>query len=176
MEKFKFFIFSVVSLAVVGMLVYWAVISLESGSAHATKEKIQSLQDINEELENEVEDLKNELAMYQEKEKSVTEEAPKQEELEEEPTTYKYQSLINELQGLINDKVIMRVGSKGTRVGTIQNVLNLYFGTNKKVDNDYGKTTKVDVLNFQKKEGLPQTGETGSQTYQKMISWLKKQG
>ena len=70
----------------------------------------------------------------------------------------------------------MKVGSKGTRVGTIQTFLNLYNGTSKKTDNDYGKTTKTDVANFQKKEGLSQTGETNPTVYQKMVDWLKKQG
>ena len=70
----------------------------------------------------------------------------------------------------------MKVGSKGTRVGTVQNFLNLYNKTSKRVDNDYGKTTKTDVIAFQKAVGLTQDGETGPTTYKKMIEWLKKQG
>lgn len=176
MDKFKFFISSVLTLVIVGLGVYWAFISLESGSSHANKEKLAELEDRNEELEEEVEDLKNELALYKETEEEVIEEPVQEENQNPEITTYKYQSLINELQELINDNVSMKVGSKGTRVGTIQNFLNLYNNTTKRVDNDYGKTTKTDVANFQKKVGLSQTGETGVATYQKMIDWLKSQG
>ena len=70
----------------------------------------------------------------------------------------------------------MKVGSKGTRVGTVQNFLNLYFKTSKKIDNDFGATMKADVIKFQKAVGLTADGQTGPTTYLKMIDWLKKQG
>lgn len=178
MDKFKFFIFSIITLAIIGLGIYWAFISIESGSAHASRERQEALEDQNRALEEEVEDLKNELALY----KQVEETEP--EKVEEttptptnEPTTsYKNQTLINELQELINDNVYMKEKSRGTRVGTIQNFLNLYNGTTKKVDNDYGKTTKTDIIDFQKDTGLTADGQTGPTTYQKMIDWLKKQG
>ena len=69
----------------------------------------------------------------------------------------------------------MKLKSKGTRVGTVQEFLNIYNNTSKKVDNDYGAGTKTDVVNFQKKEGLTADGEAGPTTFVKMIDWLKKQ-
>ncbi|MBI2630677.1 peptidoglycan-binding protein [Candidatus Nomurabacteria bacterium] len=70
----------------------------------------------------------------------------------------------------------MKVGSKGTRVGTIQKFLNLYNKTSKPVDNDYGPGLKADVTAYQKAAGTTADGETGPATYKKMIEWLKKQG
>jgi predicted RNase H-like nuclease (RuvC/YqgF family) len=177
MNKFKFFIFSITTLAILGLGVYWAFVSIESGSTHVSKEKVEALENRNDELEEEIEDLKNELTLYKEKEEQeVLEEITEEKTQNQEITTYKYQNLIDEIQDLINDKIVMKVGSKGTRVGTIQNFLNLYNNTTKRVDNDYGKTTKTDIANFQKKVELSQTGETGITTYQKMIDWLKSQG
>lgn len=82
--------------------------------------------------------------------------------------------LLEKLQGLIDDKIVMKVGSKGTRVGTVQKFLNIYLGTTKTVDNQYGEGTKADVIKFQKDQGLTADGQPGPGTYQKMIDWLKK--
>jgi mannosyl-glycoprotein endo-beta-N-acetylglucosaminidase len=90
-------------------------------------------------------------------------------------TSTKHQSLINELQKLADDKVYMKQGSQGTRVGTVQNFLNIYNKTSKKIDNDYGAGTKKDVAAFQKAQGLTADGEAGPTTFSKMVAWLKKQ-
>jgi peptidoglycan hydrolase-like protein with peptidoglycan-binding domain len=89
--------------------------------------------------------------------------------------TYKHQSLINDLQKLVTDKVFMKVGSQGTRVGTVQTFLNIYNNTSKRVDNDFGAGTKTDLIVFQKAEKITADGEAGPATFQKMIDWLKKQ-
>ncbi|MBU0999326.1 peptidoglycan-binding protein [Patescibacteria group bacterium] len=70
----------------------------------------------------------------------------------------------------------MKLKSRGTRVGTVQNFLNIYNNTSDKVDNDYGTSTQKAVTAFQKDQGLNADGEAGSGTFNKMISWLKKQG
>ena len=157
------------------LLGYWAVRTIEPGDAFVSKQKQIALEEKNQELEKEIRALKNELAALEPK------------EIEEKPTpttttptkpatvTYKYQSLINDLQKLVTDKVFMKEGSQGTRVGTLQTFLNIYNKTSKKVDNDYGAGTKVDVTNFQKAEKLTADGEAGPGTFQKMIDWLKKQ-
>ncbi len=86
-----------------------------------------------------------------------------------------YGDLENALQKLIDDNVLMKNGSRGTRVGTIQEFLNVYNGTDSKMDNDFGATTENQVKAFQKTEGLSADGQTGPNTYKKMIEWLKKQ-
>lgn len=78
------------------------------------------------------------------------------------------------LQKLITDNVLMKRGSRGTRVGTVQEFLNLYNGTDSTVDNDYGPTTENQVRAFQRSEGLTADGQTGPNTYRKMIEWLDK--
>lgn len=179
METLKSWVFSILVLAVLGGLGYFAFTSMESGAEHAKNEKISMLEDENETLKKEVEDLTKELEKYKPAEVAkvpeVVKEEPKIEE-PQEPAVYKHQSLINELQKLINDKVNMKLGSKGTRVGTVQKFLNIYNNTNNKVDNAYGESMKKAVLAFQKAEGLTADGNAGPSTYQKMIEWLKKQG
>lgn len=86
-----------------------------------------------------------------------------------------HSDLISRLQKLISDKVLMKEGSRGTRVGTVQDFLNVYNKTSGGVDNDYGAGTKTKVAAFQKAQGLTADGQAGPATYQKMIDWLNKQ-
>lgn len=175
MENFKFILISIIIIAGMGLLGYWAIRTLEPGDAFVSKQRQVALEEKNQALEKEIRTLKNQLAGLQSKE---TEEKP----VVTVPTptkpviiTYKYQSLINDLQKLVTDKVFMKEGSQGTRVGTVQTFLNIYNKTSKKVDNDFGAGTKTDLINFQKAEKIVADGETGPGTFQKMIDWLKKQ-
>lgn len=179
MEKLKFIILSAIVIGVIGLLGYWAIMTIEPGNAHFYKEKQEELESKNLALQQEVAELKNELLNLQADQASSapapvnptpTTPAPSQ-----PSTSSKNQTLINELQKLITDKVFMKVGSSGTRVGTVQKFLNLYNKTNKTIDNDYGPGMKTDVTNFQKAVGISADGEAGPGTYQKMIDWLKKQ-
>lgn len=86
-----------------------------------------------------------------------------------------YSNLISKLEKLISDNVFMKKGSRGTRVGTVQEFLNIYNGTDSKIDNDYGATTESQIRNFQRSEGLTADGQAGPDTYRKMIEWLNKQ-
>lgn len=180
MENFKFAIISIIILAGLGLLGYWAFTTLEPGDVSVYRQKIKALEERNDELESELAEVKSELgALQAEQEIELVQNEPAVEEQEGTPPpapTYKYQSLINDLQKLIIDNVYMKVGSKGTRVGTVQKFLNLYNKTSKPVDNDYGAGTKTDVTNFQKAVGITADGETGPTTYRKMVEWLKKQG
>lgn len=179
LETLKSWVFSFVVLLFLGGLGYFAFISMESGSDHVKNEKISLLLDENESLKKEIEDLTTELAKYKPaevvKEPEVIQEVPKVEE-PKESAVYKHQTLINELNKLITDRVNMKLGSKGTRVGTVQKFLNIYNKTNIKVDNTYGESVKKAVSVFQKAEGLTADGNAGATTFQKMIEWLKKQG
>lgn len=162
-----------------GILGYWAVRTLEPGDAFINKQIRQELEEKNSTLQKEVEKLKSELATLEaeKKQEEVKQEEEKPVVKTQTPTTtvYKYQSLIKELEKLISDKIIMKLGSQGTRVGTLQNFLNIYNKTSKKIDNDFGAGTKTDVINFQKAEKLLADGEAGPGTFEKMVEWLKKQ-
>jgi len=173
MDKLKFALFSVVVLLMLGLIGYWAIATLQSGNEFAASQKIEQLQKENEDLKKEAENLTNELSALRPKEEPKTEEI-KQEPVQ--PTVYKYQNLINELQKLIDDNVFMKLKSGGGRVGTLQKFLNIYNNTSNKVDNDYGASTERAVKSFQKEQGLNADGQAGPGTFSQMIDWLKKQG
>lgn len=84
----------------------------------------------------------------------------------------KHAELATALQKLIDDKVLMDSGSRGTRVGTLQQFLNVYTGKTGGVDNDYGPGTKEKVRAFQRDQGLTADGQAGPTTYKKMIDYL----
>jgi len=84
------------------------------------------------------------------------------------------EKLLKAIEKLKSDKVYMKKGSKGTRVGTVQKFLNLYFHRSDRIDNDYGPHTIELVREFQKKEGLDVDGYAGPGTYAKMIELIKE--
>lgn len=186
METAKFVIGSIIVLGLFGLLGSWAVGSMQSGSDYVNNQKIEKLEQENEALKEEAEMLKAELSSLEGAvaEKPATE--PAEKPAEEKPTetkpkptttTYKNQTLINELQKVLNSGTILKLKSTGPAVGSVQKFLNLYNKTSNKIDNDYGATTKARVTAFQKAEGVsPQSGDTGKATLTKMIAWLKKQG
>lgn len=171
MEKLKFTFTTILILAIIGLIGYWAVATMQTGSEHVASAKIEQLQDENDSLKSEIEDLNKELDALRPKIEVPVEETKDQ---TPKPVVYKYQSLIDELQKLVNDNIYMKVGSNGTRVGTVQNFLNVYNNTSTKADNDYGAGTKKLVTAFQKAEGLTADGEAGVNTFKKMIEVLKK--
>src|SRR3989338_4212099 len=172
-ENFKFILFSFIVLIIVAFLGYWAFFTIEPGDVHVAKQKQEELEQRNEELEKEVEELKDEIASLQPAPGQVPEETT-EESVKPSTSFLKYQKLIDDLQKLIDDKVFMKEKSRGTRVGTVQTFLNIYFNTIKRVDNDFGKTTKADLISFQKAVGLTADGEAGPTTFTKMIEWLEK--
>lgn len=175
MGKFKFILGSIGSVLILVLIGYWAVASIETGGIHVDKQKQKELEEQNRELAKEVERLKNELRLLEPTPEEEVVETPQTPSEPDNTTPSTHQTLINELQKLIDEKVAMKEKSRGTRVGTVQTFLNIYNGTSKRVDNDYGKTTKADVAAFQKAVGLTADGEAGAATFQKMIDWLKEQ-
>lgn len=83
------------------------------------------------------------------------------------------QALIDSLQAIIDAKVILKSGSKGAQVGSLQTFLNLYNKTSTKVDNDFGPGLVAAIKAYQGKNGLPVTGQVAEKTLGKMIEWLK---
>ncbi len=177
MDKLKFGLFSIVVLGTLGLVWYWSVSTIESGSEHAMREKVLQLEKENETLTKQVKELNSKLATAPVEKDPVVADAPKETPKPATSTTTttadKDQTLINELQKLIDDKVMMKQGSAGARVGTVQKFLNRYNNTNTKIDNDYGAGTVKLVTAFQKAEGLSADGEAGATTFSKMIAWLK---
>jgi peptidoglycan hydrolase-like protein with peptidoglycan-binding domain len=106
---------------------------------------------------------------------ATTEPTPEPEpEPEPEPVSEEYADLIARLEGLIEDVVIMRDGSRGTRVGTVQEFLNIYFDRSDTVDNAFGPGTEARVRDFQRAEGLTADGQAGPNTYRAMIEALEE--
>jgi hypothetical protein len=83
-----------------------------------------------------------------------------------------YQDLADSLQKLVDDKVQMKVGSRGTRVGTVQKFLNVFTDKDSRIDNDFGPGTAANIKQFQSSMSITADGQPGPQTYQAMIDWL----
>jgi murein L,D-transpeptidase YcbB/YkuD len=187
MDKLKFILFFIIvlaALAALGFFGYWSFSTLQSGSEFVIKQKAEKLQKENEDLVKQVADLSEKLDALSQSQSKDSESIIQDSTVKivsPTPTLTptkliadKNQSLINELQELINSNVLMRLKSSGTRVGTVQNFLNIYNNTSNKIDNVYGEDMKKVVLDFQKKQGLRADGEAGVGTFKEMISWLKK--
>jgi hypothetical protein len=181
MENFKFTFFTIIILALVVLAGYWGFSTIESGSAHVENQEKKALQKENEDLKKENEELKNQVASLEAKnlDQTNTPETPEIEpsETPEIPNTTisKHQDLINELQKMIDENVVLKKGSKGTRVGTIQKFLNVYNNTTNRIDNDYGAKTIEILKKFETEQKLVISDEIGKNTFQFMIDWLKKQ-
>jgi len=156
METIKFWLSTIGVLALLGGLGYFAFTSIDSGSEHVNQQKIKELQSENEDLVKQVESLEKKLEGYEPKivkepifetKPPVQTEPPKT----TTPAVYKYAKLIAELEALVADNVQMKLKSRGTRVGTVQNFFNLYNNTTNKVDNDYGESTKKQLVLFKRR-------------------------
>jgi murein L,D-transpeptidase YcbB/YkuD len=182
MENFKFILSSIIVIGLLAFAGYWAFSTIESGSSHVDIQKQKEIEDKNEELIKEINNLKKQVSLLEEnKEDQIKNDKIIEEVKTPEPTvvtppvitTLKYQSLINELQKLVDGNIYLKNKSQGPAVGSIQKFLNIYNNTSSKVDNDYGTSTATAVKSFQKAQGLTIDGETGPNTYKKMITWLK---
>ena len=175
MDKLKFALLSIVVLSLLGIAGYWAVVTIQSGNESVTSQRVKQLEKENGDLAKEVKDLESKLGTLKaglQTQIQINTPSP----VVSSPTAYKNQGLINELQKLIDGNIFLKLGSKGTQVGTVQKFLNIYNNTSSKVDNDYGASTVKVVTAFQKDQGLGADGQAASSTFTKMINWLKKQG
>lgn len=178
MENFKFVLFSIITIVLLGVGGYWAFSTMESGSGHVDSQKLKNLEQENSDMEREIASLKREITLLEAKqqeepEQVVVENKEPQTTTPTKTTVLKYQTLINELQKLVDGNIYLKSKSQGPAVGTVQKFLNIYNNTSSKIDNDYGASTATAIKSFQKAVGLTQDGETGPNTYKKMISWLK---
>ena len=186
MENFKFGLFSIVGIGLAGLLLFWAITSIQTGSENKSSETIAALKSENEDLKKEVVLLKSDVSTLEAQIEAGKTTNPTPAPTEEKPappkptptttTPYKNQALISEFDKLVKANAYLKEKSQGAGVGSVQKFLNVYNKTSNKVDNDYGASTKTAVAVFQKKEGLTADGEAGVGTFKKMIDWLKKQG
>ncbi len=174
MEKLKFALFSIVTLSLLGLLGYWSVVTLQSGTEHMALQKMKALQKENEDLKAEVEKNQDQLSA----EAIKSQEPPAivaQANATPAPIIYKYQDSIDALQKLIDNNVFLKLKSAGGSVGTVQKFLNIYNNTLSKVNNYYGAGTVKAMTAFQKDMGLSADGEAGKDTFNAMIGWLQNQ-
>lgn len=169
----KFQFIAAVFFIIVGAVGHWAFSSLDFGRAREVvvedtqdlQDASQDISDITDSLADLTQEIENNNQVEVQPETSVETEAPNQ-----------YASLIAELQKLITDEIYMKVGSRGTRVGTVQKFLNVFEGKDIEagVDNDFGNGTKTRVVAFQKVAKITADGQPGPGTYQAMIDWLNQ--
>ncbi len=177
MDKLKFALLSIIVLTILGLLGYWAVSTIQTGTEYQAVQELKDLRAENESLKIEVASLEEEVRTLESQiPQETTEEVEVPTETTKPTTTYKNQTLIDELQKLVDGNILMKLGSSGTRVGTVQKFLNTYNNTSDKIDNDYGPGTEKAVKDFQEDQGLTADGQAGKGTFSKMVDWLKKQG
>ena len=133
---------------------------------------------MSEESSNQVDidfDDNNESATPKDETESVVETETETEQPSSAVVSSEYADLVAALGKLIEDNIAMKVGSRGTRVGTVQEFLNVFLDNQSTADNDFGPGTKARVIEFQTEIGITADGEPGPQTYQEMIDWLNEQ-
>ena len=155
----------IASLATLG---WFGFRQLENGQEYITSERTETLPEVV------IEDIPQENTLSDEQETgpadlvNLPEVQPDTSELNNE-----FSKLITDLENLIENQVIMKEGSQGTRVGIVQEFLNVYFDRNDRIDNAYGPGTASRVRDFQRAEGLSADGQAGPNTYRKMIETLR---
>jgi len=171
MNELKYQITQIIFLILLGLGAYWALTSLDGGVSY-TRDQIVEDQIQTEVPDEQVNAVNNETVL-------VVDETPKETpmitpEPEPEPVSSDNQELIDDLQKLVDDNVTMDSGANGSRVGTVQKFLDIYF-ENKTVsiDNDFGPTTKGLVKDFQQEELNGGDGRIGPNTLRAMIKHLE---
>ena len=165
----KFQFIAAIFFIIVGAVGHWAFSSLDFGRARdAVIEDIQGTEDAVQDINDITDSLADLTQEIEDNSQDASDEVPVVEE-----TPNPHADLITSLEKLITDEVYMKVGSGGTRVGTIQKFLNVFNNTSGGVDNDFGNGTKSKVIAFQKDAKITADGQPGPSTYQAMIDWLE---
>lgn len=176
MNELKYQITQFIFLILLGLGAYWALTHLDNGISYS-RDQIVERDDVSDTVELPVINTPSEEEDNTQNPTTVEEEEIPEETSPEPSSTLSSneKELITALERLISDQIYMKVGSRGTRVGTVQKFLAYYF-PNKTVstDNDYGPGTKTLVEQFQSAEGLTADGQAGPNTYQKMIDVIKE--
>lgn len=180
MNELKYQITQILFLILLGFGAYWSFTHLDNGISYGRDEIVTINNDVSppDETLNVIDnenvtpvDLENisEATPVLSPAVSVTEASP------EKPIAVTSNiALISELQKIVEANIIMESGSSGSRVGTVQEFLDLYF-ENRDIskDNDYGPGTTRLVREFQTKELNGGDGRVGPNTLKAMIKWLE---
>jgi murein L,D-transpeptidase YcbB/YkuD len=164
MNEFKFQITTFLLVALLAFGGYFAFTSLDRGVTYTKDDIVAVVQ--NQQTDDETE----EPVIVTDDGDTVSEEPePTPDISTPKVLTDSEENLVGRLQGLIDDNINMKEGSRGTRVGTVQEFLNIYLDTASGVDNQYGPGTLSRVRQFQEAEGLSADGLAGPNTYEAMI-------
>lgn len=182
MNEFKYQFVNFILLALLGAGIYWAFTTIDNSIVYEQNLNETEISSTEEESDVDTEALfDNTKNNSDNADGSVQEVASVTETVvsdNNEPTesnlSAEEEALLGKLQGLIDDNIQMKKGSRGTRVGTVQKFLNIYLDKQSGVDNVYGEGTIKRVKEFQSKEGIGADGFAGPNTYKKMIEVLKK--
>ena len=170
MNELKYQMTQIIFLVLLGLGAYWALTSLDSGVTYTRDQIVENQTEVGVPDE-QVNAVNNETLL-------VVNETPEETPItnpDPEPTVSSHQELIDDLQKLVDDNTTMDSGANGTRVGTVQKFLAVYFEDRTiSIDNDFGPTTKSLVKEFQTQELNGGDGRIGPNTLKEMISYLKK--
>lgn len=177
MNELKYQITQFIFLALLAVGAYWALTHLDNGISYSRDHIVQH---------DEISDTTSDITLIDDDTDANDEElVPEDTSTNEEPVTEETatspelssseKELVTSLGRLIDDNIYMKVGSRGTRVGTVQEFLGYYFPDKSiSIDNDYGPGTKSLVEQFQVAEGLTADGQAGPVTYQTMIDVIEE--
>lgn len=163
MNEFKYQVVNIILLALLGFGIYWAFTTIDNGIIY---DKDAVVDTKTEELLEE-----EEVILFEN-----TKEDPIETIIEEPIKSININTeLINELQKIVTNNIILKKGSKGDYVVSVQKFLDIYFNDkNISADGDFGPGTEKFVKEFQKKELNGGDGRVGPNTAKKMIEVLKK--
>ncbi len=168
MNEFKYQFVNLLLLALLGAGIYWAFTTIDNGIVY---DKDSVVVTNTKPLDKPI----KEIVLFDNTKPEITE--PAEEPIVEKPIVEenKNQTLITDLQKLVDLKVKMDRGANGEKVATVQKFLTVYFtDKNITIDKDFGPTTKNLVKEFQKRELNGGAGNIGPNTLKAMVNFLKK--
>jgi murein L,D-transpeptidase YcbB/YkuD len=174
MKQFGFTLITILFLGLLGYGGYFAIASLKDPKIYVSDsgERIGDLHRVatttDDGAEKSIYELNLDLA---EKTASTTEQVLAATSSTATPST----SLVGRLETLISKNIVLKRGSKGDDVGTIQMFMNEHYSKQSKIDNDFGPRLETDVKKFQAEHKISTTGQLGPQTQKKMLEIAKKQ-
>lgn len=173
MKQFGFTLITILFLGLLGYGGYFAIASLKDPKMYVSDsgERIGDLHRVatttDDGAEKSVYELNLDLA---EKTASTTEQVLAATSSTATPKS----SLIERLETLVSKNIVLKRGSKGDDVGTIQMFMNEYYNKSLKIDNDFGVRLEADVKKFQTENNIRSTGQLGPQTQEKMLELARK--
>ncbi|MFT7328324.1 MAG: hypothetical protein ACI870_000511 [Crocinitomicaceae bacterium] len=176
MNELKYQLTQFIFLVILGLAAYWALTNLDNGISYTRDNIVQDADLSQEEPDQQANTVNNQIILTaldaSGELEVIAEEKPI---VETTPASVENSELISAIETLVADGITMDNGDTGSRVGTVQKFLDIYFGDKKvSIDNDFGPTTKGLVRDFQNTELNGGDGRIGPNTLRAMIEYLKK--